>query len=649
MIAAQLEELPQRLVLVAEEASRSVRDHRGERLEQLFEQRCHWIRQQGWADHLALDSDDIALTYDQLDNRANQLARYLRLHGVNTGDRIALLFDQTAHAYIGMLAVLKINAVYVPLDVSFSPARMAHIVSDAGVRMVLTLSNMIDNVGDVTELGAELVLLDRAASLIADLAPRPLLNAERGSPVDDLAYITYASGPTERPNGVAVHHSSICNFVRLAAEEYGVQPHDRLYQHLDLAFDFSGEAVWVSCASGATLVSAPHGARLLGRALHEFLTRERVTGLSCAPTLLASLDRDLPLLRFVLVSGEACPQELVQRWYRPDRRLLNVYGPAAARRIYRSGDVDRLSDGVPVHHGWSAGGSRRRYDVSSSATAARTEMFGSYRLEELLGQGGMGEVHRAYDTHRERTVALKRLRPGLASDAEYQTRFRLESRLAARLSSPHIIPIHDFGEINGRLFIDMRLATGSDLAKMIAMSGPLSPTRAVDIARQVADALDCAHEDGLIHNDVKPSNVLISSHRNRDFAYLIDFGIVRTAADVTPQTAGSPGGTLHYMAPELFTGAPLGKGVDVYALGCLLFEALAGHPPFVGESTAVMCQHIHDAPPRPSWSRPEIGPNFDSVIGRALAKDPDARFRTAGELAEAAHSALMTRRPGRFI
>jgi serine/threonine kinase PknH len=156
------------------------------------------------------------------------------------------------------------------------------------------------------------------------------------------------------------------------------------------------------------------------------------------------------------------------------------------------------------------------------------EMFGPYRIEQLLGRGGMGEVHRAFDTRRQRTVALKRLPTGLSGDPGFIERFRRESELASRLNNAHIVPIHDFGEIDGTLFIDMRLVEGTDLSQLIARTGPLAVARAVQIVSQIADALDAAHADGLIHRDVKPSNVLVTTDsEERDFCYLIDFGIAR--------------------------------------------------------------------------------------------------------------------------
>jgi serine/threonine-protein kinase len=179
------------------------------------------------------------------------------------------------------------------------------------------------------------------------------------------------------------------------------------------------------------------------------------------------------------------------------------------------------------------------------------EVFGPYRLEALLGRGGMGEVWRAHDTVKERDVALKRLLAKFADDDEFQRRFQRESKIVAGLNEPHVIPIHDFGEIDGRLFLTMRLVDGADLGTVLSRSGPLSPTRAVAVVEHVAAALDAAHAGGLVHRDIKPSNVLISG---ADFAYLVDFGIARAVgSDQTALTGtGQAIGTWAYMAPERF-------------------------------------------------------------------------------------------------
>jgi serine/threonine protein kinase len=274
-----------------------------------------------------------------------------------------------------------------------------------------------------------------------------------------------------------------------------------------------------------------------------------------------------------------------------------------------------------------------------------TEEFGPYRLEQLLGRGGMGEVHRAWDLRRGRTVALKRLPASLADDPEYQARFRRESALAAQLSEPHIIPIHDFGEINGQLFIDMRLVEGVDLASVVKAQGPMAPQRAVGILAQIGGALDAAHAAGLVHRDVKPSNVLVRGHDEDEFAYLIDFGIARAAAGRTSGPAltltGATLGTLDYMAPERFENRPVDGRADVYSLACMLFELLTGAPPFRGRTPVGMIHaHVTLDPPRPSAQRPGLPPGLDDVVARGMAKRPEQRYPTAGALVAAARAAV---------
>lgn len=281
------------------------------------------------------------------------------------------------------------------------------------------------------------------------------------------------------------------------------------------------------------------------------------------------------------------------------------------------------------------------------------ETFGPYVLQALLGRGGMGEVHRAFDTSRGRTVALKRLRSDVSRDPAYVQRFRRESQAAARLSSPHVIPIHDFGEIGGQLFIDMRLAEGSDLAEELA-AGAWSPDRAVEMVGQIASALDAAHRAGIVHRDVKPSNVLVCSGSARDFAYLLDFGIVSALDDAGTRltTTGAMPGTPVYMAPEAFTGGPVDHRVDIYALGCVLHELIGGRPPFAhGSLPALIHHHLSVAPPALGAPGTALG-RLDEVIGRAMAKDPSDRFESAGALATAARAALDgtgMRRPQRLI
>ena len=317
-------------VLVATDYAQGSRARRGERLDHVFEERVDWMRDYGRTEHLAVDADGVRLTYGELDARANQLARELLARGARAGDRIALLFDRAVHSYVAMLAVLKINAAYVPLDVGFPADRIAYIVADAGARLVLSLSHVPSTVEGLESFAPDLLYVDREADGIARRHPSRLTDAERGAPVEDLAYLIYTSGTTGKPKGVAIEHTSICNFVRVAAECYGVRMTDRVYQGMTIAFDFSVEEIWVPWVAGATLVPKPAGGSLLGTELHAFLARRRITALNCVPTLLATLEEDLPDLRFLLVSGEACPQDLIARWYRPNRRFLNVYGPTEA-------------------------------------------------------------------------------------------------------------------------------------------------------------------------------------------------------------------------------------------------------------------------------------------------------------------------------
>jgi hypothetical protein len=271
--------------------------------------------------------------------------------------------------------------------------------------------------------------------------------------------------------------------------------------------------------------------------------------------------------------------------------------------------------------------------------------FGPYVLTAELGRGGMGVVYRAYDTVKGRTVALKVLVPELAADRLFRDRFRRESRRAARLSEPHIIPIHDYGQIDGQLFIDMRLVEGTDLETLLARGGPLPPTAACWIVAQVASALDAAHAAGLVHRDVKPSNILIAGHgQSMPFAYLIDFGIARLVDSRSVATGSATIGTLAYMAPERVEGASGDRRVDVYSLACVLYECLTGRQPFSGEMVAVMWAQLHAMPPPPTAVRPGLPTGIDAAVARGMAKKPADRYGTAGDLAEAALAA--TAEPG---
>ncbi|MBY0290553.1 MAG: serine/threonine protein kinase [Mycobacteriaceae bacterium] len=263
--------------------------------------------------------------------------------------------------------------------------------------------------------------------------------------------------------------------------------------------------------------------------------------------------------------------------------------------------------------------------------------FGRYTLVELLGRGGMGDVWRAYDTVTDRVVAVKVLPAHLASDQTFQERFRREARAAAGLNNPHVVPIHDFGEIDGRLFVDMRLIEGEDLGTLLA-AGPLAPQRAIRIVEQIALALFAAHRIGLVHRDVKPSNILVTED---DFAYLIDFGIARVEGEAGLTDTNAAVGTWAYMAPERFSTGSADARADVYALTCVLYEALTGQSPFPGKTLEqIATAHMLQPPPKPSAVLPQIPPAMDRVINTGMAKEPGQRYASTKDLATAARAAI---------
>ena len=263
--------------------------------------------------------------------------------------------------------------------------------------------------------------------------------------------------------------------------------------------------------------------------------------------------------------------------------------------------------------------------------------FGKYQITGVLGQGGMGEVYEVYDNEIGRTVALKIIKSQFADDRKYRIRFERESHAAAKLQEPHVIPIHGYGEIDGCLFIDMRLVRGTDLQSIID-TAPLDPSRAVAIITQIAAALDAAHAEGLIHRDIKPQNIIVTP---ADFAYLVDFGIAEVVGDTRLTAAGAQVGSFAYMAPERFGSQEITAAIDIYALTCVLYEALTGQMPFQADSPeAVVAAHLAYPPPRPSVMNPNVPASFDDVVARGMAKEPDDRYGSAGALGRAANRAL---------
>ena len=262
------------------------------------------------------------------------------------------------------------------------------------------------------------------------------------------------------------------------------------------------------------------------------------------------------------------------------------------------------------------------------------EVFG-YRTEAVIGRGGMGVVYRAQDVRLRRTVALKVMAPELARDERFRERFMRETELAMSLEHPNVVPIHDAGEADGHLYLVMRCVEGTDLRALLRAEGALAPGRTLAIIRQVAGALDAAHARGLVHRDVKPSNVLLDANEH---VYLADFGLTRRLSEEGPKLGESASlGTPAYLAPEQIEGRPVGARADVYALGCLLFECLTGEPPFSGVSRlAVAWAHLEEDPPSASERNPQLPQAIDPVVRKAMAKEPDERHATCAELVGAA-------------
>ncbi len=289
------------------------------------------------------------------------------------------------------------------------------------------------------------------------------------------------------------------------------------------------------------------------------------------------------------------------------------------------------------------------FPAGNEASAAIGARLGQYRLERRLGGGGMAVVYLARDERLDRPVALKVLAPVLAEDEAFRKRFIRESRAAAAVEDPHIIPVFEAGEAGGMLYIAMRYVPGGDVRTMVRRDGPLPPGRAAAVIAQVASALDAAHAAGLVHRDVKPANMLVDRRSNRsDHVYLADFGLSkkRLAASAGLTGTGQFVGTLDYSAPEQIRGRPADGRTDQYALACAAFELLTGAPPFHHEeATAVMYAHLSEPPPPVTSRRAGLPPAVDQVVARALAKVPADRYASCQEFADALLQALGTVSP----
>ena len=264
-------------------------------------------------------------------------------------------------------------------------------------------------------------------------------------------------------------------------------------------------------------------------------------------------------------------------------------------------------------------------------------IFAGCRIEAEAGRGGMGVVYRAVQVSLERPAAVKVLAPEHAANSDFRERFGWESRLAAAIDDPHVIPIYEAGEEDGRLFVTMRLVEGPDLDARILRGGGVDARWAAVVLGQVAGALDAAHAQGLVHRDIKPANILVDRRGGRDHAYLTDFGLSKRRGAGGLTQVGHWVGTIDYVAPEQIRGDEVDARTDVYALGAVLFHALTGRVAFPRDSdVAKLWGHVRDTPDPPGGIAPHVGPELDAVVLRALAKDPGERFATAGDFARAA-------------
>src|SRR5215469_5119072 len=271
--------------------------------------------------------------------------------------------------------------------------------------------------------------------------------------------------------------------------------------------------------------------------------------------------------------------------------------------------------------------------------------FAGYRLRSVLGRGGMSVVYQAENPRLGNVIALKVLSPELADDDVFRTRFLEESRIAAAMNHPNVIPIHDMGSSDGLLYIAMRCVTGTDLRQMLKKRGRLPAEAAVFLLEQAARALDAAHRRGLVHRDVKPGNLLVergNEGADPDHVYLADFGITKQMGGRTGLTSsGQFLGTIDYVAPEQIRGISVLGLADQYSLGCVLYECLTGRVPFEKDmDAAIIWAHVEEAPTMPTVLRPELPPAVDEVFSRVLAKQPGERYGSCREFIEAARVAL---------
>jgi predicted Ser/Thr protein kinase len=326
------------------------------------------------------------------------------------------------------------------------------------------------------------------------------------------------------------------------------------------------------------------------------------------------------------------------RWVRANMQTIS----SSANR----GTVSRRSK--PPHRAaatYRIAGSAGRGTTSKLAVASAAASQSRYQARELLGRGGMSEVYRGFDAQLGRPVAIKRLRPDLAMNAVFRARFRREAQAAGQLSHPAIVAVYDTGEdreADGRStpFIVMELVDGRSLRDVLHQQGRLSPERALELTAGVLDALACSHTAGIIHRDIKPGNVMMTGARTVKVA---DFGIARAVSDSsgTATMAGTVIGTAQYLSPEQGRGESADVRSDLYSVGCMFYELLVGEPPFSGDTmVSIVFQHISEPATAPSVVNPDISPDIDAIVLKALAKDPDDRYQSAAEMKADVESVL---------
>jgi serine/threonine-protein kinase len=289
---------------------------------------------------------------------------------------------------------------------------------------------------------------------------------------------------------------------------------------------------------------------------------------------------------------------------------------------------------------------------SAEAKTGKTELAPErrYHTGELLGRGGMSEVYRGFDAQLHRTVAIKRLRGDFANNPGFRARFRREAQAAGKLNDPAIVAVYDTGEERLNTgpsipFIVMELVEGRSLRDLLREAGKVPPGQALELTSGVLDALTCSHAAGIIHRDIKPANVMLTS---TGLVKVADFGIARPTSDAsgTVTLAGTVVGTPQYLSPEQGRGEAVDARSDIYSVGCMLYELLVGEPPFTGDSpVSIVVQHVSDAPRQPSAANAEISPDIDSIVLKALAKNPADRYQTAGEMKADIERVLSGQRP----